>query len=103
MVSGSLIKDVEPEFALQAYWQDSYAHVHTLARTRTHSLAHKAHLTDEAKFVNGIHNHSFYGNCILGSDTNRAGQEMSDFIFSEDNQKRDSSSYQDAVAQCTNG
>lgn len=47
MVSGSLIKDVEPEFALQAYWQDVYAHMHTHA----HTLTHEVHLIDEAKFV----------------------------------------------------
>lgn len=47
MVSGSLIKDVEPEFALHAHWQDTYAHVHTHAHTDTY----KVHLIDEAKFV----------------------------------------------------
>lgn len=47
MVSGSLIKDVEPEFALHAHWQDTYAHVHTHAHTDTY----KVHLMDEAKFV----------------------------------------------------
>ena len=65
MVSGSLIKDTEPEFALQAYWQDTYGHVPTYTHTHTHTLTHKVHLMDEAKFVNCIHNHSFYGNCIL--------------------------------------
>lgn len=37
MVSGSLIKDVEPEFALQAYWQDTHAHTSTYTYTHTHT------------------------------------------------------------------
>lgn len=36
MVSGSLIKDVEPECALHAHWQDTYAHVRAHTRTHTH-------------------------------------------------------------------
>lgn len=46
MMSGSLIKDVEPEFALQAHWQGIYPHVHS-----THLHTHNVHLIDEAKFV----------------------------------------------------
>ena len=42
MVSGSLIKDTEPEFALQAYWQDTYGHIPTYTHTHTHTHTQSA-------------------------------------------------------------